>query len=87
MNVEIGAEAPLFPEKEYISGIFVVVRMREGAGVGERGAKSDDGEKTCSSINNSITLWLDYSCLVLYSFNTLWIHYLCWPMPKLTTGL
>jgi hypothetical protein len=23
MNVEIGAEAALFPEKEYISGIFV----------------------------------------------------------------
>jgi hypothetical protein len=26
MNVEIGAEAALFPEKEYISGIFVVVQ-------------------------------------------------------------
>jgi hypothetical protein len=25
MNVEIGAEAALFPEKEYISGIFVPV--------------------------------------------------------------
>jgi hypothetical protein len=25
MNVETGAEAVLFPEKEYISGIFVVV--------------------------------------------------------------
>jgi len=25
MNVEIGAEAALFPEKEYISGIFVAV--------------------------------------------------------------
>ena len=25
MNVEIGAEAVLFPEKEYISGIFVAV--------------------------------------------------------------
>jgi hypothetical protein len=25
MNVEIGAEAVLFPEKEYISGIFVTV--------------------------------------------------------------
>ncbi len=25
MNVEIGAEAPLFPEKEYIKGIFVAV--------------------------------------------------------------
>ncbi len=27
MNVEIGAEAALFPEKEYISGIFVAVWM------------------------------------------------------------
>ncbi len=25
MNVEIGAEAVLFPEKEYLNGIFVVV--------------------------------------------------------------
>jgi hypothetical protein len=25
MNVEIGAEAALFPEKEYFSGIFVAV--------------------------------------------------------------
>ncbi len=25
MNVEIGAEATLFPDKEYISGIFVAV--------------------------------------------------------------
>jgi hypothetical protein len=25
MNVEIGAEAALFPQKEYISGIFVAV--------------------------------------------------------------
>jgi hypothetical protein len=25
MNVDIGAEAALFPEKEYISGIFVAV--------------------------------------------------------------
>jgi hypothetical protein len=25
MNVEIGAEAALFPEKEYIKGIFVLV--------------------------------------------------------------
>jgi hypothetical protein len=26
MNVEIGAEAALFPEKEYISGIFIAMR-------------------------------------------------------------
>ncbi len=26
MNVEIGTEAALFPEKEYINGIFLAVR-------------------------------------------------------------
>ncbi len=29
MNVEIGAEATLFPEKEHISGIFVAVYNRK----------------------------------------------------------
>ncbi len=29
MNVEIGAEAALFPENEYIKGIFVAVRDTE----------------------------------------------------------
>jgi hypothetical protein len=29
MNVEIGADAALFPEKEYIKGIFVAVYFRE----------------------------------------------------------
>jgi hypothetical protein len=28
MNVEIGTEAALFPEKEYISGIFLAVRQQ-----------------------------------------------------------
>ncbi len=28
MNVEIGAKAALFPEKEYISEIFVAVHLR-----------------------------------------------------------
>ncbi len=28
MNVEIGYEAAQFPEKEYINGIFVRVRVR-----------------------------------------------------------
>jgi hypothetical protein len=32
MNVEIGAEAALFPEKEYISGIFVAVHCAQLAG-------------------------------------------------------
>ncbi len=30
MNVEIEAEAALFPEKEYINGIFVAVWSRRG---------------------------------------------------------
>jgi hypothetical protein len=29
MNVEIGVEAALFPEKEYINGIAVAVRDRD----------------------------------------------------------
>jgi hypothetical protein len=29
MNVEIGAEVALFPEKEYINGIFVAVCRRK----------------------------------------------------------
>ncbi len=28
MNVAIGAEATLFPEKEYINGIFVAVHLQ-----------------------------------------------------------
>jgi hypothetical protein len=28
MNAEIGAEAALFPEKEYIKGIFVAVQVQ-----------------------------------------------------------
>ncbi len=28
MNVEIGTEAALFPEKKYISGIFLAVRQK-----------------------------------------------------------
>jgi hypothetical protein len=33
MNVEIGAEAVLFPEKEYINGIAVAVHLYSVAGV------------------------------------------------------
>jgi hypothetical protein len=29
MNVEIGAEAALFPEKEYINGIAVAVQFKK----------------------------------------------------------
>jgi hypothetical protein len=31
MNAEIGAEAALFPEKEYINGIAIAVYIRETA--------------------------------------------------------
>ena len=33
MNVEIGAEAALFPEKEYINGIAFAVHYSRGHGV------------------------------------------------------
>jgi hypothetical protein len=33
MNVEIGAEAALFPEKEYINGIFVAVHCEKGLAI------------------------------------------------------
>jgi hypothetical protein len=32
MNVEIGTEAALFPEKEYISGIFLAVHAATDLG-------------------------------------------------------
>ena len=35
MNVEIGAEAALYPEKEYISGIFVAVWITYGDSGGQ----------------------------------------------------
>ncbi len=34
MNGEIGTEAAQFPEKEYINGIFVAVRIMQDAGGG-----------------------------------------------------
>ncbi len=33
--MEIGVEAALFPEKEYISGIFVAVQVQEFSAVGK----------------------------------------------------
>jgi len=33
MNVEIGAEAALFPENEYINGIAVAVRLGTGKSI------------------------------------------------------
>jgi hypothetical protein len=34
MDVEIGAEAALFPGKEYISGIFIAVQATQPGGTG-----------------------------------------------------
>jgi hypothetical protein len=36
MNVEIGAEAALFPEKEYINEIFVAVNLKKCDGAAQR---------------------------------------------------
>jgi hypothetical protein len=38
MNVEIGAAAAQFPEKEYINGITVAVRSSKGCRVAQKGA-------------------------------------------------
>jgi hypothetical protein len=42
MNVEIGAEAALFPEKEYISGIFVAVCIMGRCGFSDVKIPKDD---------------------------------------------
>jgi hypothetical protein len=36
MNVVIGAEAALFPDKEYIKGIFVAVQVTYPDGIAQR---------------------------------------------------
>jgi hypothetical protein len=57
MNVEIGAEAVLFPEKDYINGIAVAVR---GGGTYRRQTpsfKSFKGLGIDSSGVKSIPLW------------------------------
>jgi hypothetical protein len=54
MNVEIGAEAALFPEKEYIKGIFVAVRSSILTGEVWRDGVGEDGERAWSSLYHSI---------------------------------
>jgi hypothetical protein len=39
MNVEIGAEAAQFPEKEYINGIAIAVHILTMVGKGRIGAR------------------------------------------------
>jgi hypothetical protein len=43
MNVEIGAKAALFPEKEYINGIFVAVKTSSPIS-----SISGTGEENCN---------------------------------------
>jgi hypothetical protein len=61
MNVETGTEAALFPEKEYINGIFLAVRFRPGLCSQEErgelsscplflGLKSEDGSGSCDCL-------------------------------------
>jgi hypothetical protein len=50
MNVEIGAEAALFPEKEYISGIFVAVWGPAWGAGGRSGWYPCLLESTCRSV-------------------------------------
>jgi hypothetical protein len=45
MNVEIGAEAAIFPEKEYISGIFVAVSVRNCYDTADLEGKKNFGRK------------------------------------------
>jgi hypothetical protein len=60
MNVEIGAEAALFPEKKYINGIAVTVLTGVGAGGGGwQGAKSFDHEKKSLALYKPCTLLPD----------------------------
>jgi hypothetical protein len=50
MNVEIGAEAALFPEKEYISGIFVAVYLAVKRRCGMTGVWPSDTQTTGKQI-------------------------------------
>jgi hypothetical protein len=53
MNVEIGAEAAQFPEKEYINGIAVAVRVM----------------KVCTANEGPVRIQYKYKCLVpIYVF-------------------
>jgi hypothetical protein len=50
MNVEVGAQAALFPEKEYISGIFVAVWGPAWGAGGRSGWYPCLLESTCRSV-------------------------------------
>jgi hypothetical protein len=61
MNVEIGAEAALFPEKEYINGIAVAVQLGdtgEGSFYDQRAELGTSGKRPG---NRSIIIGLDFT--------------------------
>jgi hypothetical protein len=61
MTVEIGAEAALFPEKEYINGIFVAEwateTLEKGGGGGGGGGGSDSCECYDRPRHSQSDLW------------------------------
>jgi hypothetical protein len=76
MNVEIGAEAALFPEKEYINGIFVAVYCKwfiEGQAFlrsYDTAPRPHDRKKAWSSINHSILSDRRYQAEAIRDFET-----------------
>ncbi len=61
MNVEIGAEAALFPEKEYIDGIAVAVRS---ASLGSLvGRYNNPMSESTLSPNQGLKIWLPFKTL------------------------
>jgi hypothetical protein len=64
MNVEIGAEAALFPEKEYINEIFVAVHLLQYSNIVRRMWEQLDQTRcttSISSITSNSTVWSCYS--------------------------
>ncbi len=60
MNVEIEAEAALFPEKEYINGIFLAVRRSEGVVGNSAHLKMDTFVDEIWIPTNSNILWVAF---------------------------
>jgi hypothetical protein len=54
MNVEIGAEAALFPGKEYIKGIFVAVHIPRARVLTQKGTGVFSGLNTKPDTDNQI---------------------------------
>jgi hypothetical protein len=75
MNVEIGAEAALFPEKEYIKGIFVAVWEVDSIAACASfmgNANANDGETSRSSLiilflSCWLTVWFLHGMVVMFA--------------------